>query len=346
MNNYEKEYDFVYTSTYPAFYKTLLFNELVRQGKKVLAIYYKEDNRGQRGKDFFTYTPLFQTITLNGNSLSKLFQLFRLVHSFKIRQLIIGGWSPFLSYILAFLSPRQRNACIVESSLYESPTHGIRAWLKRFYLHRICTVFSAGSSGKKLVQKLGFKGAIKQMYGCGILNYIPQPKFQERDAVKKFLCVSRLIEEKNLSLLISVFNNQPQLQLTIIGKGPLKEQLQAMANSNIEFKDYVPNDQISQFYQDADVFILPSKSETWGLVVEEALNNGTPVIVSDRVGCREDLVTENTGLVFTFDNKKSLSEAIEKITQTDFYNHLREQISYLDFIKKSQQLVQLFLEQL
>lgn len=280
-NNYEKEYDFVYASTYPAFYKTLLFNELVRQGKKVLAIYYKEDNRGQRGKDFFAYTPLFQTITLNGNSLSKLFQLFRLVHSFKICQLIIGGWSPFLSYILAFLSPRQKNACIVESSLYESPTHGIRAWLKRFYLHRICTVFSAGSSGKELVRKLGFKGAIKQMYGCGILNYIPQPKFQERDAVKKFLCVSRLIEEKNLSLLISVFNNQPQLQLTIIGKGPLKEQLQAMANSNIEFKDYVPNNQISQFYQDADVFILPSKSEPWGLVVEEALNNGTPVIVSD-----------------------------------------------------------------
>ena len=344
MNNYEKEYDFVYTSTYPAFYKTLLFNELVRQGKKVLAIYYKEDNRGQRGKDFFAYTPLFQTITLKGNSLSKLFQLFRLVHSFKIRQLIIGGWSPFLSYILAFLSPRQRNACIVESSLYESPTHGIRAWLKRFYLHRIYTVFSAGSSGKKLVHKLGFKGAIKQMYGCGILNYIPQPKFQERDAVKNFLCVSRLIEEKNLSLLISVFNNQPQLQLTIIGKGPLKEQLQAMANSNIEFKDYVPNDQISQFYQDADVFILPSKSETWGLVVEEALNNGTPVIVSDRVGCREDLVTENTGLVFTFDNEKSLSDAIEKITQIDFYNQLRENISHLDFINKSQRLVQLFLE--
>lgn len=343
-NNYEKEYDFVYASTYPAFYKTLLFNELVRQGKKVLAIYYKEDNRGQRGKDFFAYTPLFQTITLNGNSLSKLFQLFRLVHSFKICQLIIGGWSPFLSYILAFLSPRQKNACIVESSLYESPTHGIRAWLKRFYLHRICTVFSAGSSGKELVRKLGFKGAIKQMYGCGILNYIPQPKFQERDAVKKFLCVSRLIEEKNLSLLISVFNNQPQLQLTIIGKGPLKEQLQAMANSNIEFKDYVPNNQISQFYQDADVFILPSKSEPWGLVVEEALNNGTPVIVSDRVGCREDLVTENTGLVFTFDNKKSFSEAIEKITQIDFYNQLRENISHLDFINKSQRVVQLFLE--
>lgn len=343
-NNYEKEYDFVYASTYPAFYKTLLFNELVRQGKKVLAIYYKEDNRGQRGKDFFAYTPLFQTITLKGNSLSKLFQLFRLVHSFKIRQLIIGGWSPFLSYILAFLSPRQRNACIVESSLYESPTHGIRAWLKRFYLHRIYTVFSAGSSGKKLVHKLGFKGAIKQMYGCGILNYIPQPKFQERDAVKNFLCVSRLIEEKNLSLLISVFNNQPQLQLTIIGKGPLKEQLQAMANSNIEFKDYVPNDQISQFYQDADVFILPSKSEPWGLVVEEALNNGTPVIVSDRVGCREDLVTKNTGLVFTFDNEKSLSDAIEKITQIDFYNQLRENISHLDFINKSQRLVQLFLE--
>lgn len=345
MNKYEKEYDFVYTSTYPAFYKTLLFNELVHQGKKVLAIYYKEDKRGQRGKDFFSYTPLFQTITLKGNSLSKLLQLLRLLLCVKIHQLIIGGWSPFFSFILAFLSPRRRNACIVESSLYESPTQGIRAWIKKLYLRRIKTVYSAGSSGKKLVQKLGFKGTIKPMYGCGILNYLPQPKFQERNAVRKFLCISRLIEEKNLSLLISVFNRFPQLQLTIIGKGPLKEQLQAMAKNHIEFKDYVPNTQISQYYQDADVFILPSKSETWGLVIEEALNNGTPVIVSDRVGCREDLVTENTGLVFTFDNEKSLSDAIEKITQIDFYNQLREKISHLDFIHKGQRLVQLFLEE-
>jgi len=76
---------------------------------------------------------------------------------------------------------------------------------------------------------------------------------------------------------------------------------------------------------------LPSISEPWGLVVEEALNNGLPVIVSSRVGCLGEVVTADVGLSFNFDDANDLGFAIEKITNLNYYNNLRYNISKLDF---------------
>ena len=134
----------------------------------------------------------------------------------------------------------------------------------------------------------------------------------------------------------------PNLHLDIIGFGPLEEELKSIANKNITFLGAVNNKDLAKYYQNADVFILPSKSEVWGLVVEEALNNGTPVIVSDKVGCYYDLVTASTGLVFKSENLESLQEQISKICSINFYNNLRRGISQLDFFKRAQNQVKAF----
>ena len=64
-------------------------------------------------------------------------------------------------------------------------------------------------------------------------------------------------------------------------------------------------------YAAADLLVLPSESETWGLVVNEAMCMGRPAIVSSRVGCAHDLVVpEETGLVFPAGSIDALVEAI------------------------------------
>ena len=80
-----------------------------------------------------------------------------------------------------------------------------------------------------------------------------------------------------------------------------------------------------------DVFVLPSKVEPWGLVVEEALNNGIPVIVSDRVGCAEEIINNSNGLIFHYNDKNEFVAAINKMAEIDFYNRLRKNISKLNF---------------
>ena len=112
---------------------------------------------------------------------------------------------------------------------------------------------------------------------------------------------------------------------------------------NIHFLGAVNNVELPKVYQSHDVFILPSKKEPWGLVVEEALNNGMPVIVSDMVGCYETIVNEDNGLVFKFDDKDSLMQAINRMSDVDYYNRLRKNISKYDFAKIEKEQVSCYL---
>ena len=242
------------------------------------------------------------------------------------------------------LHSKSRNGCIIESSILESRTQGLRAGLKRLLLSRISTVYASGTSQRLLAESLGFKGKIIEFGGCGILNYMPQPPYKPREKVHKFLFVGRIAEVKNLSLLISVFNEMPDLNLTIIGDGPLRESLEHEAKKNILFLGSINNTELSSYYREADVFILPSKSETWGLVVEEALNNGTPVIVSSAIGCADSIVVPySTGIVFKTGDKDSLKSSIKKICNVNFYNSMRKRVADMDFIARGRQQVNFFL---
>ncbi|MCD8181744.1 MAG: glycosyltransferase family 4 protein, partial [Bacteroides sp.] len=176
-----------------------------------------------------------------------------------------------------------------------------------------------------------------------VLNYVNQPPYVQRDKVENFLYVGRLVDVKNLIYLINVFNKLPSLTLRIVGFGPLEGRLKHLAKSNIIFEGAVNNDKLSSYYQQNDVFILPSYSEPWGLVVEEALNNGMPVIVSNRVGCNRDLVTSERGLVFDINEYNSLENAINRITEIDFYNHLRKNISKMNFGDRTAKQVNLYI---
>jgi glycosyltransferase involved in cell wall biosynthesis len=72
-------------------------------------------------------------------------------------------------------------------------------------------------------------------------------------------------------------------------------------------------------YRVADVFVLPSRSETWGLSINEALACGTPVIVSDKCGASIDLVKEDeNGLVFKSEDGQDLLRQMQKMCNDDF----------------------------
>ena len=200
-------------------------------------------------------------------------------------------------------------------------------------MKRICRVYASGISQARLARNLGFIYEIKLTGGCGLLNYVEQPAYEERQEVRNFLYVGRLAEEKNLKLLIRVFNKLQDLNLTIVGFGTQEKELKTLASSsnNVKFVGAVNNKELPAYYRKADVFVLPSSSEPWGLVVEEALNNGCPVIVSDMVGCRESLVSDKIGLVFNHNSEEDLVSAIHKMKDKQFYNNLRKSIAQLNF---------------
>lgn len=336
-------FDKVFITNLPAFYKIRLFNEIAK-AKKILVIYlgYADDGRN---KDFYNEIPCFESYNIKASTkseiINKFFEVFR---SLSYDELILGGWDHIIMWFAAFVSSRKKNSLICESSIYESKTKGIKGLIKKLFTTRINRCYVPGQAQKRIFDELKFKGEIVQTKGVGIFNYISQPLFVPRKTVNKFIFVGRLIEVKNLKLLISTFNKLPNEELYIVGFGEQEKELKELANDNCHFLGAVSNKDLYRIYQSMDVFILPSISEAWGLVVEEALNNGLPVIVSDKVGCADDLVNNSNGLVFKYDSESSLIQAIEKMKDIDYYNQLRKNISKLDFGKIEREQVRCYLK--
>ena len=135
------------------------------------------------------------------------------------------------------------------------------------------------------------------------------------------LFVGKLIWQKQPSLVIEAFaaaRERCDAQLLIVGDGPLGREMKArvdkMGLDGIRFAGFLPPGEIGRAYAVADVLVLPSVSETWGLVVNEAMSVGIPAIVSDRVGCCDDLVRPGpAGIVVPHDDAAALADAIVRV---------------------------------
>ncbi len=133
------------------------------------------------------------------------------------------------------------------------------------------------------------------------------------------LFAGKLIDKKQPLRLIEAFARvraQHQCTLLIAGDGPQRaacEVLIARLNvPDVRIAGFLNQSELSAAYAVADVFVLPSRlHETWGLVVNEAMNFGLPIVVSDKVGCAADLVRAGeNGYVVRHDDTPALADAI------------------------------------
>lgn len=343
-----KKYNAVIITNLPAFYKTTLYNKLAEKIK--IKVIYISGTSNIRTKDFSSGKVDFDFEVINQGSYesrSKLYTLFRLkavLSSIKYDYLLYPGWEIKELFLLSFFIPRIKNCVVIESSINETKTNGIIWLFKKLFLMRMNIAFPSGYLQQEILIRANFSGDVKLTHGVGIINRSTNIS-KRNDSVKaknyNYLYVGRLSLEKNLEFLVSIFNENKK-KLTIVGDGPLKNKLQALAQPNISFMGYVDNSNLCEVYNNHDVFILPSLSEPWGLVIDEALWYKLPVIVSDMVGCSEDLVRDkNTGCVFMLNSPESLNLAIEKVEAN--YEKLLNNVENIDFYQREMEQVNAYI---
>lgn len=169
------------------------------------------------------------------------------------------------------------------------------------------------------------------------------------------LYVGRLSAEKAIDTLLKAMAQEKHrgLHLVLIGDGPERQALVTLAerlglSSRTHFLGGKTLAEIVPYYTKAFALVLPSLSEPWGLVVNEAMVVGCPVIVSDHCGCLPDLVREGeTGFGFQAGNVVSLSQAIENMQARSadreaFSDNCKELISHYSPEEVAKQLVKAF----
>lgn len=143
---------------------------------------------------------------------------------------------------------------------------------------------------------------------------------------KVIIYSGRLVGIKRVDLIIeaiSLLDKKHDYRLIILGDGVERDKLLSLAkdkNVKITIMGFTADqDELFQRYNIGDALILPSDTESWGLVVNEAMAAGLPVIVSDNCGCRLDLVNEGmNGYIFKKGDEVDLSYKIKMLFECDY----------------------------
>lgn len=162
-----------------------------------------------------------------------------------------------------------------------------------------------------------------------LLNKAEQLKIRRQEIRSSFgiekndfviLYVGRLSKEKMPLIILDAYKNinNKNKKLFIVGDGPLhqqfEERIKELDIKRVYLFGFQPHEKIPDFYVASDVLVLPSMHETWGIVVNEAMCFGLPVIVSDKVGAAVDLVRDGyNGFIFPAKDAEKLYACIEKL---------------------------------
>ncbi|MCP4422730.1 MAG: glycosyltransferase family 4 protein [Chloroflexi bacterium] len=141
-------------------------------------------------------------------------------------------------------------------------------------------------------------------------------------------------KRKGLATLIHAFQEVATADcvLALVGSGPEENNLKAISrgDNRIVFPGYCDGADKSSWYATADIFVLPTQHDPWGLVVNEAMMFGLPVIVTNAAGCRRDLVQDN-GRIIPTNNISALAATLSDLLHNP---PLRQQMG-----KQSRQII-------
>lgn len=139
---------------------------------------------------------------------------------------------------------------------------------------------------------------------------------------KVAITVGQFIYRKGFDVLLRAWAKvDSEYELYIIGAQPTveyKEIREKLQLSNVHFEGFKTKEQLKSYYQAADLFVFPTREDIWGLVINEAMANGLPVITTDKCVAGLELIENGkNGYIVPANNDAELANKIIEILQND-----------------------------
>lgn len=329
-----------------AHYKSRLFSEIHAAFKEkypksdflVIQIALYEASRSAMQSDDavtydYPYKLLFERSLDEVSFKERRAALFAAFDAYKPTVLNITGYFDPAQVLLMFYA-RMKGVKVVlssESSSADNSRSFVKESLKKLIVNRAHAFFCFGKTSAEYLESLGVKPSQIPVRNAAVIDEeVVRSRYnagkQENvniARVARFVFVGRLAPEKNLETLLKAFAQVAPLDATLwpwelmfIGEGPERPSLENLAKElqlehKVLFMGGLPWYKVPDWLVHCDVLVLPSKSEPWGLVVNEAMVCGMPVIVSKNCGCVADLVENGVnGFTFDPDSQQELETAL------------------------------------
>jgi glycosyltransferase involved in cell wall biosynthesis len=223
------------------------------------------------------------------------------------------------------------------SQLFDYERSAPKEFIKRVLVAAFHSGFVGGRTHQEYLDRLGMPaGHVTWGYNAVENDYFRKKAADvrhEADALRAehnlpgsyFLVVGRMVEEKNLSRLLEAYaayhsEASHPIHLVVVGDGPLRQdfRIQVKAynlNNAVHTPGFVQYDELPVYYGLAHSLLLPSVKDTWGLVVNEAMASGLPLLVSDRCGCSTHLVEDgDNGYIISPYDVDEIEDALHRLS--------------------------------
>jgi glycosyltransferase involved in cell wall biosynthesis len=267
--------------------------------------------------------------------------VYRRLNLYDPKVVIIGGYNYLFCWAALFWAKKNTRKVIVinESHYLDKKRLVIKETIKRFFVSKCDAALVDGTRHRDYTIGMGLEpGKIFIKHGTGPVDvsFYQRAVSQFRNnklelcdklgiSYKNFLFVGRFSPEKNIIFLIKAYKRLKEEEaenwgLILVGNGSQKREIEDFICTNRVNDIFIPGfkqrEELALFYAISDVFILPSISEPWGLVVNEAMASGLPILVSNRCGCYPDIVQDGRN-GFSFDpvNEDELHGLMRSISQ-------------------------------
>jgi 1,2-diacylglycerol 3-alpha-glucosyltransferase len=256
---------------------------------------------------------------------------------------VIPGWaSPAcwgaMRWCLAYGVPM---VCLSDSTEWDEPRNAFKEALKSRLVLLFSSALVAGKRAADYITQLGLaRNRVHPGFDVVDNDYfstrakeirVKADEVRLRHAVPQnyFLASSRFVAKKNLPCLLEAFalyrgTCTMPWSLVLLGDGPLRSALEQQRSAlglgdSLIMPGFKQIDDLPAYYALAGAFVLPSVEEPWGLVVNEAMASGLPVLVSHRCGCVPELVHDGVnGFAFDPLDPADLARRLTQISLPDF----------------------------
>jgi 1,2-diacylglycerol 3-alpha-glucosyltransferase len=266
-------------------------------------------------------------------------KLWRVLSELQPKVILVPGYYtlPGITSALWAKLHRRKSVLMTESTEEDHARSWWKEALKGLLIRSLFDwAVTGGKAHVRYLKRLGFpEDRIRHFYDV-VANetYMQQAALLRRQSHESFnlprhyfLYIGRLAPEKNIAVLIRAWieyrSSGGSWSLVLVGDGPSAESLRRIAAesqypNDVHFAGHKESKELPKYYAFSSCFVLPSTREPWGLVVNEAMASGLPVIVSNRCGSAEDLVIDgDNGYVFNPTDEHELAATLLKMSDAD-----------------------------
>ena len=327
-------------ASFPAPYRINVFKGLAERYD--VDVFFQTDKDQNRSKKFFVGKETFKYYVLEQNKDYNVFKAcvkkikeydlvlaydWYLKNALKIQQKCIRYRIPYIVNCDGALSLKEKKA------INDVP----KDLVKRHFIRNASLCFASGNHAAEYFKYYGADECkicyhpFTSLYDEEILkeplSETEKAKYKKKlgvDKSKMVLTIGQFIYRKGFDVLLKAWNKEldENYSLVIVGGGEEENQYrQYIADhnlKNVQLVGFKPKEEIFEYYNAADLFVLPTREDIWGLVVNEAMAMGLPVVSTDMCVAAAELIENNiNGCIVSVDNCKELRNAMKTMLQVD-----------------------------